>query len=154
MRGNKASRTIEERGRIILKKLFKSVISVIIAAVFVFTVFSVFGVAENDFEKSGVRLTYIDSYNGSISKGLFSTTVSASIIGKSGVSKVKIKMELQKLSDGSYSTIETWEQTFYTDEGSMSESKSTNPLSSYRLKATVTAYSGSNSESKTFYEYE
>ena len=101
-----------------MKKLLKGVISVILAIVFVFTAFSVFGVAENDFEKSGVRLTYIDSYNGSISKGLFSTTVSASITGKSGVSKVKIKMELQKLSDGSYSTIETWEQTFSGRNGS------------------------------------
>ena len=111
------------------------------------------GNAQNKCEKSFERLTYIDSYKGSINKGLLSTKVSADITGKPNVTSVKIKMELQKLSSGSYSTIETWEQTFSGREGSMSESKTTNPLSTYRLKATVTAYSGSNSESQTFYEY-
>lgn len=128
--------------------------SVIVAISFALSVFSVFGIANQCFEKNELRLTYIDNYDGSISKGLLSTTVSADITGKSGVTKVKIKMELQKLSDGSYSTIETWEQTFNSISGSMNESKLTNPLSTYRLKATFTAYSGSNSESKTLFVYE
>lgn len=136
-----------------MKKTVSGVISIIIAVVIAFSIFSIIGIADNDFEKSDVRLTYIEDYRGSISKGLLSTTVSADITGKTGVTKVKIKMELQKLSDGSYSTIETWEQIFNSNTGSMSESKLTNPFSTYRLKATVTAYSGSNSESKTFYAY-
>lgn len=60
-------------------------------------------------------------------------------------------MELQKLSSGEYSTVETWEQSFSGRSVSMEESKLTNPLSTYRLKETFTAYSGSNSETKTLY---
>ncbi len=136
-----------------MKKQIYNVISVILAVAFVLSAFSIIGIAENDFEENEMRLTYIDNYSGSIKKGLVSTTVKAQIVGASSVTKVKIKMELQKLSSGNYSTVETWEKTFYSDTGSMEESKVTNPLSTYRLKATVTAYSGSNSESQTFYEY-
>ncbi len=136
-----------------MKKLVLVMCATVISVVLVISCFSLIVKAEAEYEKTLERLTYIDSYRGNINKGLLSTTVSAEIIGKSSVTRVKIKMELQKQSSGSYSTIETWEQTFYSNEGSMSESKTTNPLSTYRLKATVTAYSGANSESKTFYAY-
>ena len=136
-----------------MKKYVLAMCSAVVATILAFSCFSMIGKAANEYEKNLERLTYIDNYGGNISKGLLSTTVSADITGKTGVTKVKIKMELQKLSDGNYSTIETWEQTFNSIEGSMSESKTTNPFSTYRLKATVTAYSGSNSESQTFYEY-
>ena len=136
-----------------MKKLIIGACSVFVVIAIVFSAFSIIGNAKSENENSEMRLTYIDSYGGSIEKGLLSTKVNAYINGKSGVTKVKIKMELQKLSGGSYSTIETWEQTFNSGYGSMSKSKTTNPLSTYRLKATVTAYSGSYSESQTFYEY-
>lgn len=110
--------------------------------------------ANYDEKDTGIKLTYIDSYNGTIDHQTLSTTVTAKIYGKSGVSSVKIKMELQKLSSGTYSTVETWEQTFAGSIGSMEESKITNPFSTYRLKATFTAYSGSASETKTLYIYE
>ncbi len=132
-----------------IKKL--GVIAVVLTMLF--TTISVGYAFDDEPEESETRYTYISSYNGSINHGIINTTVKAKIIGKSSVTKVKIKMELQKLSSGSYSTVETWEQTFYSNEGDMEESKLTNPLSTYRLKATVTAYSGSNSESQTFYEY-
>ena len=105
---------------------------------------------END---SDERFAYISLCDGGISHGTLSTKVYASIEGNSQVTSVKVKMELQKLSSGDYSTIETWEQTFSGRSGSMDESKLTSPLSTYRLKATLTAYSGSNSESKIIYRY-
>ena len=105
---------------------------------------------END---GNEKYNYISSCSGSISQGTLSTKVKATVEGNSLVTSVKIKMELQKLSGGDYSTVETWEQTFSGRSGSMEESKLTSPLSSYRLKATVTAYSGSNSESDTLYRY-
>ena len=74
--------------------------------------------------------------------------------GTSSVTKVKIKMELQKLSDGVYSTVETWEQTFNSKSASMEESKITNPLSTYRLKTTFTAYTSSTSETRVYYAYD
>ena len=136
-----------------MKKAILKICSGILVITLVILCFSLIGCAENEQEKSFERLTLIDNYKGKIEKGLLSTSVSVDITGKSSVTSVKIKMELQKLSSGSYSTIETWEQTFSSREATMSKSKTTNPLSTYRLKATVTAYSGANSESKTFYEY-
>ncbi len=116
-------------------------------------VFSICGFGKSITDLSDERMTYIDDYSGIISHGVISTTVKADIQGKTSVTSVKIKMELQKLSGGDYSTVETWEQTFSGRSGSMEESKLTSSLSTYRLKATVTAYSGSNSESKEFYAY-
>jgi hypothetical protein len=126
---------------------------VISLALILMVVFSAYSFGESVLDQPGEKMTYIDSYSGDIIHGTLSTTVKAGINGKTSVTSVKIKMELQKLSSGDYSTIETWEQTFSGRNGSMEESKITSPLNTYRLKATVTAYSGSNSESKTFYAY-
>ncbi len=132
----------------------KSKMLMIVSTVLVcFILFSTCGLSGYVINDDSSKFTYIASYDGEINHGLLSTNVKASIEGKSTVTSVKIKMELQKLSDGSYSTIETWEQTFSGRSGSMDESKLTSPLNTYRLKATVTAYSGSNSESKEFYAY-
>lgn len=128
-----------------------AIVSLVMAYVILISTFSGYGF--NSFDTSSEKMTYIDSYSGEIDHGVLTTKVRAKIIGKSSVTSVKIKMELQKLTSGNYSTIETWEQTVNSSVGSMEESKITNPLSTYRLKATVTAYSGSNSESKTFYAY-
>ena len=136
-----------------MKSKFVAICSVILVIVVAVSLLSTIVTAEDKINENGVKLTYIDSYSGSIKKGLVSTTIRAQVTGTYSVTKVKIKMELQKLSSGSYSTVETWEQTFNSISGSMEESKLTNPFSTYRLKATVTAYSGSNSESQTFYEY-
>ncbi len=133
-----------------MRSKISTVISLALILVLVFSVYS-FGVSV--ISQPGEKMTYIDSYSGDIIHGVLSTTVKAGINGKASVTSVKIKMELQKLSDGSYSTVETWEQTFSGRNGSMEESKITSPLNTYRLKATVTAYSGSDSESKTFYAY-
>lgn len=132
-----------------MKKRLTCLLSVILV---VSLLFSICGIAVYSFDNN-VRMTYIDSYYGNINQGLLSTKVKASISGSSSVTSVKIKMELQKLSGGAYSTVATWEQTFSGRSGSMEESKLTSSLSTYRLKATVTAYSGSNSESKEFYAY-
>lgn len=117
------------------------------------SLFSVVSFADDTQKETSPKMTYIDSYKGNINQGVFSTTVSAKITGKSNVTSVKIKMELQKLSSGIYSTVETWEQLFTGKTGSMEQSKITNSLSTYRLKATFTAYSGSASETKILYAY-
>ena len=127
--------------------------SVIMALVFVLSSFAVAGYADNKDSEQEYRFTYIYSCEGNIQVGVLSTSVYTKIKGKSGVTSVKIKMELQKLSDGAYSTVETWEQTFSGTNGEMEESKLTNPLSTYRLKSTVTAYTTNDSESYTFYKY-
>ncbi len=122
-------------------------------ALIIVVLFTTVGFGFSSLDSSSSKTTYIEKCDCSLSHGLVTTNVSASIKGSSAVTSVKIKMELQKLSGGSYSTIETWEQTFSGRSGSMDESKITSPLNTYRLKATVTAYSGSNSESKEIYAY-
>lgn len=134
-----------------MKSKMKKLSSVVLIIAFICSSFALMSYADNDFEESGAKLTYIDDYKGIIEHGTLKTTVSTKIVGKSTVTSVKIKMELQKLSSGSYSTVETWEQTFTGRSGAMEESKITNPLSTYRLKATFTAYSGSASETKILY---
>lgn len=113
-----------------------------------------FALASDSEKEVQPKTTYISTYGAVIAHGAVTTTVSADMTGTSSVTKVKIKMELQKLSSGSYSTVETWSQTFTGRSGIMEETKITNPFSTYRLKATFTAYTSSTSETRTAYVYE
>lgn len=133
------------------KQLIIKLCSVFLVMVLIFSMTSICSFAENDVKIVESKTTYIDSTYGNIEHGVLKTTVSAKMTASSVATSVKIKMELQKLSSGSYSTVETWEQTFSGKSATMEESKITNPLSTYRLKATFTAYSGSASETKILY---
>jgi len=62
---------------------------------------------------------------------------------------LKIKMELQKQSSGSYSTVKTWSKSATGIGISLEGSKVINPLSTYRLKVTYTA----GSETHVTYKY-
>lgn len=106
-------------------------------------------------EGSPEKATYIFSTTATINSGLVSTKVKGIISCYSTVTSCKIKLELQKQSDGTYSTVETWQQTFTGKTGTLEESKLTSPLSTYRLKATFTAYVGSTAaETKVVYAYD
>lgn len=84
----------------------------------------------------------------SISSG--TATSSVKVSGTSGeVTKISITMELQKKSSGgSYSTVKTWSgsknSNYYNFKKTKSVSKGT-----YRVKARITCYNGSKSETKT-----
>ena len=62
---------------------------------------------------------------------------------------LKIKMELQKKSSGTYSTVKTWNKTSTGVVIGVEGSKIINPLSTYRLKVTYTA----GSETHVTYKY-
>lgn len=131
-------------------KLIK-VLAVILVLISLFS----FSVIASDFEKEiEPKTTYISSHSERMEQGLVSTDVYARITGTTTVTKVKINMELQKLSDGTYSTVETWTQTFTGRTGTIDDTKATNPLSTYRLKVTFTAYTSSTSETRTYYAYD
>lgn len=134
-----------------MKKTIIKILSVFACVTIIMSLFSTFSFSVQDCKETGEKYTYIDVYRGEIDHGMLITTMAVKVTGKSSVTSVKIKMELQKLSSGSYSTIETWEQTFSGRTGTLEAEKLTNPLSTYRLKATVTAYAGSASEQKVFY---
>ena len=99
------------------------------------------------------RTTYINSVDARIDVGTVKTIVKGQIQGTTNVTRITIKLELQKKSGGSYSTIKTWEETFYTDAASKTEGKITSPFSTYRLKATFTVYTSTNSETRVLYAY-
>lgn len=86
------------------------------------------------------------SYNLSIS-GLTATCYGS--LKAQYSTSLKIKLELQKKSSGTYSTIKTWSDSKTGVSITLSGSKTINPLSSYRLKVTFTA----GSETVTYYDY-
>lgn len=130
--------------------LLKNFVCLVCVAI-ILSAFSAYSFSVQNEKEIGEKYTYLDSYKGTIDHGIIKTTVSVKVIGKTNVTSIKIKMELQKLSSGSYSTVETWEQVFSGTQAYYSEDKVTNPLSTYRIKATVTAYAGSAYEQKVFY---
>ncbi|MCQ2735083.1 MAG: DUF5060 domain-containing protein [Alphaproteobacteria bacterium] len=134
-------------------KMKKLCVSAAIVLVFL-TVLSTAALAVNTNQnEESERTTYISQTEGTIEHGALSTTVYGKITGNSSVTSVKIKLELQKLTDGTYSTVETWEQVFTGRTGSLEKSKLTNPFGDYRLKAVFTAYVNSSSETITLYYY-
>ena len=97
------------------------------------------------------KTSFIRSIDASINVGVLNTTVTGQVRGTSSVTSIKIKLELQKKTGTTYSTIKTWEEIFYSDEATKTESKLTSPLNTYRLKATFTVYTSTSSETKVVY---
>lgn len=100
------------------------------------------------------KATYIQTTDARINVGALSTTVKGRVNGTIAVTSIRIRLELQKKTGTTYSTIKTWEETFDSNEAVKTESKLTSPLSTYRLKATFTVYTSSSSETKTVYAYD
>ncbi len=131
----------------------KKIFAIILSLVLLFGL-STIAFAYTADETDGDRTSLISSVNATISHGAINTKVKVKCTCTSTVTQIKIKMELQKLTSGSYSTVQTWESTFNSRTAEYEESKVTSPLATYRLKATVTAKSGTNTETKTYYVYE
>ena len=132
-----------------LKKFFTLLIS--FCLILTLSLYSVNAAMETT---DGLQSTYFRFSNAHITVGVLQTTVEGHVQGVSGVRSIKIKLELQKQSGSTYSTIKSWEETFNSDEAIKTESKLTSPLSTYRLKATFTVYTSSSSETKTMYAYD
>lgn len=105
-------------------------------------------------EENQPKTTYFSSALATIDVGILRTTVTGTVSGVDSVTSIKIKLELQKKSGASYSTIKTWEETFSGHNAMKIESKTTSPLSTYRLKATFTVYTSTSSETRVVYEYD
>ena len=134
-----------KKGRLIL-------LTLLLAMLFALQPFSVLAAVEKSQQPEDVRAVLINSADARIDHGTVTTTVFAAVEGISSVTSVKIQLELQKLSGGSYSTVKTWSETFSGRSGALEKSRVINPFSTYRLKATVTAYASGTSESRTLYE--
>lgn len=90
----------------------------------------------------------IDSYTYGISISGIKATCSATL-QSSYAANLRITMELQKETSSGYENVETWTSSKYGSFLSVSESKTINVFSDYRLKVTVTA----NTETKVSYDY-
>lgn len=132
-----------------MKRKIQQILSVTMCMLFCFftvTCAKAEGVSED--ENSGIKYTYISSISCSLNISGINSTSRAQLYAKSSTS-LKIKMELQKLKSGSYSTVETWTATKTGTSLSMEETRLINILATYRLKVTFTA----GSETVTSYAY-
>lgn len=82
--------------------------------------------------------TVIDHYTCGLHISGISATSTAQLTAGSSTS-LSVKMELQKLKSGVYTTVETWTSSKTGYSISMSEKRMINIFSDYRLKVTFTA---------------
>lgn len=75
--------------------------------------------------------------------------VESSIVGYIGVTGVEIKAELQQYKNGVWSSINSWTKSSNNYRLNLAESTQVSKGYSYRVVATVTAYSGNDSETRS-----
>lgn len=96
------------------------------------------------------QMLYIANANANIqisSRG--SATVEAYVIGYSNtVTKTKVEADLQQLKSGRWTSIRTWSVSKNSYKVTLVESIQVSKGYSYRVVATVTAYSGRDSETQ------
>ncbi|MCR5781988.1 MAG: hypothetical protein K6G90_04535 [Clostridia bacterium] len=102
--------------------------------------------ADND--QSQIRYTYIAATYCSCNISGLTATCRADLTCRSSC-YMTIKMELQKLKSGCYSTIQTWNTSNTGTYLTITKTKLINVLSTYRLKVTFAA----GSETVTAYAY-
>ena len=99
-------------------------------------------------------MTYIQraKCNFSISDAI--ATIDCSVSGRSTATKAKVVAELQMKSGSTWVTISTWTDIQDDYEAYVYTTKSVTKGNTYRVKATVTVWEGSQSETKTVYSNE
>ena len=132
-----------------MKKYSFKILSVIMALLMALSVVTVaFAETDDSSDTENTRFSVINSTATSLTISGLTAECSAQITAKYSTT-LKIKMELQKLSSGSYSTVKTWNKSVTGIATSLAGSKIINPLSTYRLKVTYTA----GSETYVAYKY-
>ena len=128
------------------KKLVTLIVAIILANSFV-------AHAVADVERFNVispMYTYISVAKATLSiNSSGKATVGTEITGNSEVTSIKSKIELQKYKDKGWTTIKTWNESSTSRKLRFSDTYYVSGGYSYRVKSTVTAYSGQNSESTT-----
>lgn len=90
----------------------------------------------------------INSFTAGINISGITATCEASVAADY-VTTLRVTMELQKKTSSGYENVQTWTKSGYGVYLQMSEKKTINVFSDYRLKVTVTA----DNESKVGYDY-
>ena len=98
------------------------------------------------------RMMYIDRATCDLTISGSTAKVECYVNGNpNSATKAKIIAELQVKSGSSWLPVKIWTVTENNFEAEVDESYSINATSTYRLKATVTVWEGSQSETKTLY---
>ena len=131
-----------------MKKNVIKLLSLIMALLMTFSAGTV-ALAETD-DSSDNEIVYRFTTIGSTAVGFSISGLTASCSAKLSSkysTSLYIKMELQKKSGGSYSTVKTWTKSYNGTGTTLNGSKVINPLSTYRLKVTFKA------DNETFVTY-
>lgn len=132
------------------KSIFKA-LAVLLALIFAFSACSVAFAEDLDTpvdEEIIERYAIISSYAAAINISGITATCSCNIRSLSSTT-LKLGMTLQKKTSSGYTNVQNWTANKTGTALSLSKTKTINPLSTYRLKVTVTA----GSESVTVYRY-
>ena len=97
---------------------------------------------------------YIADANSSLSVSGTTATVNCWVEGNIGATKAKVVAELQMKSGSTWVTVGTWTDIQNSDEASVKASKAVTKGNTYRVKATVTVWEGSQSETQYVYSGE
>ena len=100
-------------------------------------------------------MLYIQKATSSLSVSGTTATIDCSVMGSLGeATKAKVVAELQMKNGSSWTTVETWTDTQNSYRASVYETHSVTKKETYRVKATVTVWEGSLSETQTVYSSE
>lgn len=124
--------------------MLKKVLSLVLSLVIVMSVMCIgFSVSANEpANTSDNEVIYRYQVIGSHTSGIHISGITATCTAGLGAmysTNLSIKMELQKLSSGTYSTIKTWSTSKTGTSLDLEGTKLINVLSTYRLKTTFTA---------------
>lgn len=115
------------------------------------------GVPVNYQQESGITpyMLYITEWENSLSISGRTATVTCWVEGDyNSATKAKMVAELQEKNGSSWSTIATWTDTQNGYRAKVKETKSLTSGKTYRVKATMTVWEGSQSETHTVYGVE
>lgn len=133
-----------------MKKHLIRLVSLVMALLMTFSVSTVAFAEADDSTDNEIVYRYSTISSTSIDFTISGITAEcAATLGAQYSTSLKIKMELQKKSGDSYSTVKTWSKSKTGTATSLSGTKVINPLSTYRLKVTYTA----GSETVVRYKY-
>ncbi len=106
-----------------------------------------------ELQSDATRMSYIYSASSALSiSSNGNADIDVRVRGYSDITtQIKITARLQQKYLGRWVTIETFSDTTYGYIANLDETTNVSDSASYRVKATVTAYSGSSSETQTVY---
>ncbi len=100
------------------------------------------------------RMMYIQRAKCDFSISGTVATIDASVTGRTTATKAKVVAELQMKSGGTWVTVATWTDIQNDYEAYVDATKTVTKGNTYRVKATVTVWEGSQSETQYVYSGE